>query len=350
MSPQVSVVMTAYNSALFVGEAIQSILDQTLSDFELIIIDDCSSDDTPEIIRSYGDRRVRVIRNEENLGISRSRNIGLDTARGRYVAAMDHDDISLPSRLARQAEFLDTHSGVVLVATGTLLLENGHIRDYYPVVAAPHLLRWRLMTRCPIIHSSICMRLDTLRAHGIRYRAQYPCAEDFDLYHQLARVGDLACIPDRLTIYREHGANASTSQAALMNERGQAFLLDVYRDLVGADIGDREVRLVWTVLTCRASAGSRGELRELGSILMRVLERFLDRQALTPHQEGEVRAAASRDWWSAVRTTAARHGPDVLSIYWDYPALNDYRPSLTAVAASAARALAKAALSRLPAR
>src|SRR5688572_15109961 len=98
MKPKVSVIMPAYNAARYIQEAIKSILEQTFADFELIIINDGSSDATLDCIKSFSDPRIKLINNEKNLGIIKSRNIGLDAASGEYIAKMDSDDVSLPSR------------------------------------------------------------------------------------------------------------------------------------------------------------------------------------------------------------------------------------------------------------
>src|SRR5512146_2439112 len=109
MEPIVSVVMPVYNSAPYLREAVDSILAQTFTDFEFIIVDDGSSDETPQILDGYGDARIRRLRNERNMGVVPTLNCGLAAARGRYVARHDADDISLPTRLEQQVRFLDTH-------------------------------------------------------------------------------------------------------------------------------------------------------------------------------------------------------------------------------------------------
>src|SRR3972149_7024941 len=106
--PKISVVMAVYNGLPYLPQAMESILNQTLRDFEFIVVEDASLDDSLSVLRSYNDRRIRLIVNKKNLGLSRSLNKGLDAANGEYVARMDHDDISLPTRLAEQKAYLDT--------------------------------------------------------------------------------------------------------------------------------------------------------------------------------------------------------------------------------------------------
>ncbi len=115
--PTVSVLMTTWNGAGFIAEAIASVLAQTFTDFELIVVDDGSTDATPRLLAGIGDPRLRVLRQAVNGGVVAARNIGFLAARGRYVAALDHDDLSRPARLARQVAYLETHPAVALVAT-----------------------------------------------------------------------------------------------------------------------------------------------------------------------------------------------------------------------------------------
>lgn len=326
-APRASVVMTTYNASRHLRETIEGILAQTFADFEFVIVDDCSSDDTVAIIEGYRDPRIRLIRNPENKGISATRNIGIDAARGDYLAALDHDDISLPERLARQVAFLDAHPRAVLVGTAAKLLENGRIRDYYAPVTEPHLLWWTLFTRCPLIHSSICMRVKTLRDHGLHYRQEYHYAEDFDLYHRLAEIGDLACLPERLTIYREHGGNASTQYAEAMSRHGRSFMLDVYRKLLGPNVGPDDVARVWKLVTSGGPAADRAEIDALGAFLARLLAAFLDRVPLDPDQADDIRRAAAQAWWQVVRRGAKDLGPGMLAAFSAYPALTAMRPA-----------------------
>src|SRR5262245_820186 len=127
-APRVSVMMAAYNGGNLIRESINSVLAQSFTDFEMIIIDDCSTDDTPEVLRSYTDQRLRILRNEVNLGVVGTRNRGLEEAHGDYIAILDQDDVSRPNRLAAQVAYLDSHPGTVLIASDAEWLEDGKLR------------------------------------------------------------------------------------------------------------------------------------------------------------------------------------------------------------------------------
>lgn len=110
--PEISVVLSVYNDAKYVGVAIESVLAQTFTDFELIIIDDASTDESLSIARDFADERIRIVENEENLGLTKSLNKGISLAQGKYIARMDSDDICLPTRFEKQVAYLDAHPDV----------------------------------------------------------------------------------------------------------------------------------------------------------------------------------------------------------------------------------------------
>src|SRR5262245_36138963 len=218
--PRVSVVMATHNPGTLVEETLRSLLAQPLTDFELIVVDDASTDDTVERIGRYDDPRIRLIRNSSDAGVANARNIGLDAARGEYLAPCDHDGLSSPDRLEQQVRYLEEHPRVLLVAAGTRTLRGDRLaRDPLPPVSH-HLIHWTLMTRSPLVHSAICLRTEAMRRHGLRYDPQYDFGDDFDLYHRAAEVGKLAGMNLRLVTCRLHGNNASRMRAGEMNARG----------------------------------------------------------------------------------------------------------------------------------
>ena len=125
--PSISVLMPAYNAQAFIRQSVQSVLAQTFEDFELIVVNDGSTDDTAAILAAFDDPRLRIIDNPRNLGIVGTLNHGHQIARGRYIARQDADDFSLPLRFARQKAFLDTNPQTVIVASEMTLLEDGNI-------------------------------------------------------------------------------------------------------------------------------------------------------------------------------------------------------------------------------
>ena len=326
-APRVSVVMAAYNSRRYVRETIESVLAQTMPDFELIVIDDGSSDDTVDIVGSYDDDRIRLVENGQNRGISITRNRGIELSRGDYMAAIDHDDIWLPEKLAAQVAFLDAHPDHVLAATAAKCLEEDGLSDYYAPITNPYVLHFALFTRCPLIHASICIRLASLREHDIRYLQEYHYAEDYELYHRLAEIGRLTCLPARLTIKREHENTTSRLCDGEMTANGQRFLRAAYERLVGS-VGEDDIAGIWRLATLGHAAADEAQLQRFGALLSRCLDAYVGKYRPPPEDTRRIREFASELWWRAVSTTAKQLGPPLLRCYGDAPALTARPPTM----------------------
>lgn len=202
--PLVSVVLPVYNGSEYLSEAITSILGQTYPNFELIIIDDGSTDDSAAIISSFRDGRIRFLQ-QENRGIVATLNRGIELAGGRYIARQDADDMSLPERFSRQVSFLESHPEYGMVGTWAEIWQGRapgqHSHRWAPDDLA---LKFDLLFDNPFVHSSMMVRKSALHEVGLysmRGRAQYP--EDYELWSRIARRFKVANIPEVLHIYRE---------------------------------------------------------------------------------------------------------------------------------------------------
>lgn len=210
-NPLVSVLMPAYNARRYVGEAIESVLAQTWRDFEFVIIDDGSTDDTPEILKRYaaGDGRIRVLP-RSNAGVGAALNAGLAEARGEFVARMDSDDVCVPERFARQVEFLRQEPECVLVGSRVLLIDpDGAPLFEMEDIPTQHeaIDEMLLQGRWSIVHPAVMMRRDVVRRLG-GYDNDLVPVEDHDLFLRLAEAGRLANLPDVLLRYRKHPMNS----------------------------------------------------------------------------------------------------------------------------------------------
>lgn len=198
----VSVVMPVYNTEKYIGEAIASVLEQTFSDFELLIIDNKSSDKTIEIIKSYTDPRIRLIENEQNEGLIYSLNLGLKEAKGTYIARMDADDICFPERLKKQVEFLNENSDITVLGTAHRILGT-ETEVHHPKFDEE--IKLQLFRKSAFTHPSVMMRKNDLDLNNLRYRDEYKYAEDYGLWTDIAGVGlKLANLEDVLLDYRHH--------------------------------------------------------------------------------------------------------------------------------------------------
>jgi glycosyltransferase involved in cell wall biosynthesis len=204
----ISVVMPVYNCEKFVAEAIESILDQTFNSFEFIIINDHSTDHTPEILESYHDPRIQIYQNPSNLGLTRSLNIGLAQCNGKYTARMDSDDISHPSRFARQVNYLEKHPGTgVLGADYERITSDGiHTGNICSHRSDWELVHWMLSFENPISHPTVCLRTDLIRQVG-GYNEDFRYTQDYDLWGRLAKCTHMENLPETLLYYRSGDEN-----------------------------------------------------------------------------------------------------------------------------------------------
>ena len=198
---EISVILPVYNAENYLKDAIDSILNQTYQNFELIIVNDGSTDSSEEIINSYKSNKIKYIENKENLGLIKSLNFGLDKAKGKYIVRMDADDISLPSRLKVQYNYMEENPDVV--ACGTYIQhfgENLKIRKY-PLTDED--VRLFFVFRSPIAHPSAIMQAVFFKGdNAVQYNKDYLYAEDYKLWSDLMCYGKITNIPDCLLKYR----------------------------------------------------------------------------------------------------------------------------------------------------
>jgi glycosyltransferase involved in cell wall biosynthesis len=201
--------MPTYNGERFLRAAIDSILGQTFRDFELIVIDDGSTDGTPAILREIAaqDDRISVLTNERNLGIAGATNRGLAAARGEYVALQDHDDISLPHRFQTELDFLNSHPDIALVGSAAALIdENGAAYADSPLPCDEIDIKWRLLFCGDAFHyTSIMVRRSTMQAiGGYGEDPAFRFAEAYDPFSRLAMNHCVANLPETLVLWRRH--------------------------------------------------------------------------------------------------------------------------------------------------
>jgi glycosyltransferase involved in cell wall biosynthesis len=216
--PRVTVVMAVYNGERYLDEALHSLFAQTFNDYELLVVDDASSDLTPKILASYEDRRLRVLRNGRNLGLTASLNRALREARGTYVARQDVDDLSDSTRLERQVAFLDEHNHVALLGTAYRRIdEEGRATGDRRVPQDENSIRWRLLFMNAFSHSTVMFRRGVLSEVGL-YDESFRYAQDYELWSRIARRHAVAALPDVLVSYRETPSSMTSTYEGAGNE------------------------------------------------------------------------------------------------------------------------------------
>ncbi|HEC1752103.1 TPA: glycosyltransferase family 2 protein, partial [Campylobacter lari] len=201
--PLISVIMPCYNRENYIISAIESILNQTYSNFEFIIIDDCSTDNTFEIVKHYAnlDKRIIPFRNDRNSHIVYSLNFGLNIAKGKYIARMDDDDISLPSRFEKQVKYLEENEDIVVLGTYIEFLSKNNV--FLNKESDPDILSILLNFYCVLAHPSVMIRKSFLDKHQILYDKKYQFAEDYNMWSNILKLGGkIANYPEVLLRYR----------------------------------------------------------------------------------------------------------------------------------------------------
>ncbi|NDW09800.1 glycosyltransferase family 2 protein [Dysgonomonas sp. 520] len=210
-SPFVSVVMPAYNAEKYLKEAIDSILNQTYKNFEFIIVDDGSTDKTSEIIESYTDNRIKLLKNDKNRGLIYSANIAIRVATGKYIARMDADDISLPERLEKQVLFLEKNNEVSILGTSYVRSDNNK-QVHHP--ENTELIKIYLLEGTTFAHPSVMIRRNNIVQYNLFFQDEYISAEDYALWTSFSMKNlNMANLQDVLVYYRIHNEQISVSKA-----------------------------------------------------------------------------------------------------------------------------------------
>jgi glycosyltransferase involved in cell wall biosynthesis len=302
-----SVLMPAYNAEKFIEAAVYSVLDQTFRNFELLVVDDCSTDSTASLLSRITDPRLRVLRNGTNLGIVGSSNRAAAEARGSYIARIDADDLAFPTRFARQIDFLERNSEVSLLGTATFNLEAGRINPGRRFDDAdPIFIRWLMYLSNPIVHSSVMFRKDLLDKTQDYLIEDFRYTEDFEFAHRVLKIGEIAALPERLVIYRLHEENATRQHREEMIERAGWVLARAYADLLGRE-ATIEAALIARYVMAKDPVRDEATLHALGALIEALVASFIERYHVGTARRETIVTHACRIWWDIVRL-AARSG------------------------------------------
>lgn len=306
-TPRVSVVLPVYNAGALLRDAVESILDQTYRDFELIAVDDGSTDGSGLVLDDFAarDARVRVIHQENRKQVA-TMNRAIAEARGEYIARMDADDRSYPERLAKQVAFLDDHPEVGVLGTFTDVSFPDHDTVWDPDTEHV-LLCWRLLSTTPMVHPSVTMRASVVRSVG-GYSPGAERLEDYDLFYRLSRVTRLANLPERLVWYnRAQVTNISTVYFSDQQRVAQSVhrqILAEHRLVPRPDTLDNYTRLAFVGYeTLREPGWTPTQIARVARLLWKLTARFVDSSGATRYERVVIWERAQ----SQLRTLAAAH-------------------------------------------
>lgn len=298
--PRVTVLMPVFNREEFVGEAIQSVLAQGFTGFELLIVDDGSTDRTPELLRAWAERdaRVVVITAPRNLGIAEAPNLGLRHARTEYVARFDSDDIMMPGRLAAQAAVLDSRPDVVLVSSAYETMDrDGHYLGTWDVEEPHEVVTW-LLHFYNIVGGGghVMFRRSQVLALG-GYDAAYPSSEDYDLWVRLLRTGRILTLPLIGMKQRHHKGRATIEYAGIKRANWAAIMRKSLGPYLGRPLSDEEIAALITVWRFD---GKSGMAPRADRTMREAFARFR-RDHPNPELRRRVRRRTARQWLEGAR-------------------------------------------------
>ena len=284
LSPEITVLMTVYNGSRYLKSSIESVLRQTFEDFEFLIINDHSSDDSLEKIQSFADKRITVYNNEENLGQTRSLNCGLNLAKGRYIARMDADDMAFPYWLKRQLDFLKRNPGYAVVSGNAAIIDDfNRIKKIFHFPSSMEDIVLKSLTSSPISHVGSIMRKDVVLKEG-GYREDLKIAADYELWSTLIRKGyPLTNTREIVVAVRFHQDSVSKTQSEReAQEISQIIQRNIRESTTWQDVSLSETMLLEKLIYC-PSVLSFDEFQKAQEIMGDVY-RYL-KPNLCPHSE-----------------------------------------------------------------
>jgi glycosyltransferase involved in cell wall biosynthesis/GT2 family glycosyltransferase len=291
--PAVSVLVAVHNGARYLRPALESVLRQTVTDLELVVVDDGSTDETPAVLAGFDDPRVRIVHGEPRRGLAGALNLGLDAVRGRRVARMDADDIAFPNWLERVLARLDSGPPVVLVGAGVLEMQpGGGFGAVHVPEAGPAVTRWHsLFSASPFFHNTVVFEREHFAEHGLRYDESFGESEDYELWTRVLAGAEADVVEEALVVYRMHPEQASKRRAELQRELGRRVALSQIAS-TAPRLSEEDAELAWRfgfLLDVDA-----GEVERGAEAYAELLRAFSDSGRYAGHELERVRRIAAR--------------------------------------------------------
>jgi glycosyltransferase involved in cell wall biosynthesis len=300
--PAVSILLPVYNCQEYVGTAIESLLNQTFSDFEAIVIDDGSSDASAEVISSYHDPRIRFIR-QANLGLALTLNKAIGLACAPLLARQDQDDISMPDRLEKQVAYMQAHPECGLLGTWAQIMEVNRLSErFHRHPTDPGELRYELLFNNPFVHSSVMLRktvVEELGGYCTDPDRQPP--EDYELWSRIARVAEISNLPESLLIYREIPTSMSRTGIAPFQRRLVRLCAENIAHATAINDDDPAVQAIAALTHGSAELlNTKPDFLRMRQLLEQAIERYVDTSRQSDlKREADGRVANLRASWMA---------------------------------------------------
>ena len=273
VAPKVTVLMPVHNGEKYLYEAIWSIQNQTFKNWELLIVDDKSSDNTVMIVQQFQkyDKRIRMVHNDQNLKIARTLNRGIDEAKGMYIARMDDDDISMPTRLEKEVAILDRYPNVAVV--GSWQQHFGTSDWVHQPPESPAEMKATLLFACDVCHSTVMFKKDIFKNNHFYYDPEF-LSEDYELWTRVSKKYDFYTIQEILGEYRLNGDNITAGKTEKFDHEARKITCAQLKENLGIDLSEKDQILVakWTNPFMNASESERMELFQREEALLSEIE------------------------------------------------------------------------------
>lgn len=277
-SPLISVVMGCYNSSTYIREAIDSILCQTIPDFEFIIIDDCSTDNTVDIIQSYQDKRIKLVVNKENKGLGYSLNLGVSLSRGRYIARMDSDDVSMPHRFERQICYFKKKPNTLVLGSAVKSIGKRSLYSYLfksPYCFKPSdkkAINTITLFGAAFYHPSVMFNGEMMRQKGYNYNPDYTKAQDYELWSRIVWDNDVNNLDEALVCYRRSMNQASVAQRDVQLINSEKIYKGVFEHVLRINCCDNQIKAYRKIIS--SSKMTEEEYENAKIVLDKMFERI----------------------------------------------------------------------------
>lgn len=264
--PLVTVIMPVYNTEKYLRQSIDSILNQTFRDFEYIIIDDCSTDDSLDVINSYSDIRIKVIKNQKHLGVAASANIGFGLAKGKYIARMDADDTSLPERLLQQYKYMEKHPKVDLCGSRVRLIGSRKIWKY---PFEHERIKCRLLFNSPFAQPSLIFRKSTFVKNNLYYNSSFIRGEDYELWVRSIDKVKCSNICKVLLLYRM----SQKKKRKYFTKNGQKWPIEARKKMLSnlGIVTENQVLNIHQQLSLKIPPRKKEDIQEVANHLRNIL-------------------------------------------------------------------------------
>ncbi|GIM30258.1 glycosyl transferase [Clostridium polyendosporum] len=270
--PKVTIFMPVYNSEEFISETVESILSQTFTDYEFLIVDDGSTDKTLDIIERYNDPRIKVVKNEKNMGLPYTRNLGLQLSRGEYFALIDADDICYKDRIKTQVDFLDNNDNVGVVSTHVKVFGKMSIKDnirlhaFFNKKLNSEEIKAKLIFSNFISNPSAMIRKSVLIENNIKYRAEYSSGQDYGLWIDLLTKTNFHIISKKLLKYRFGHGNV-TQKSKSKREAIHKILSKQLFENINLSYNEDDINALTTIMLKNKDVNNITDLENIYALL-----------------------------------------------------------------------------------